>query len=105
MRPRLQCLFCDKSMAWSPSTTRKEHLLLHCKAFSKSNEFKDPKVITDREELMRRKGTQKNVCVLASSCHLQSIIDYSRNCYTTIAQTHVLSMLIVLRRRPILELT
>jgi hypothetical protein len=105
MRPRLQCLFCDKSMAWSPSTTRKGHLLLHCKAFSKSNEFKDPKVITDREELMRKTGSQKHVRTLASCYRLQRIIDCSRNCYTTMAQPHLLSMLSVLRRRPKLELT
>jgi hypothetical protein len=71
IRPRLQCIHCNKLLAWSPSTTRKEHLLLNCKPFSASNEFKDSKVVADREELLRKKGSQQHVRILTSSHHLQ----------------------------------
>jgi hypothetical protein len=70
-RPRLQCIHCNKILAWSPSTTRKEHLLLNCKAFSATNEFKDPKVVADREDLLRKKGSQQHVRILASCRHLR----------------------------------
>jgi hypothetical protein len=54
---------------------------------------------------MRGKESLKHVRILASCYRLQRIIGYSRDCYTTIAKTHLLSILIVLGWRPILELT
>jgi hypothetical protein len=53
-KPKLMCVHCAKPMSWDPSTKRKKHLCLKCPAFARTDEFKDAKVVADREEFLNK---------------------------------------------------
>jgi hypothetical protein len=63
-KPKLECVWCGKHMSWDPSTKRKKHLCMQCPDFALTEEFKDARVVSDREEMLRKGSKTANVHLL-----------------------------------------